>query len=353
MSDSRVIDLPDAETLDGTEVFYTVQDNDDRQVTLDELTNYTGGAAFFARFGASTGWLSGGLITQNADPAKIDISAGTGVITNATDPTTITNTLRDWSAFTGITPDFLLTNAATFFAIDVNGDLVQSATFPVDEGLRHCIQLGGVTHGDNTTITAISNFTSAVPFQLAPSLTDLIVALGVVNAFGNDYSGSGNANLKFMKSAGKDFYFGISSKTQPDDPNHIENAQEDEPLFIISWRDGSGGFTTKVSDAITAGVFDDGTGGATDPSGIISTNNWVNCRIRYSPDLSEGFIEYGDTSHGTSAGAVLQLGTDGYGDNPSFGTAPIRGYITLRGGATNNDIVGDAVFTSTNKFGDI
>ena len=301
----------------------------------------------------STGWLSGGEITINADDTKFDFASGTGTIVDASDPTDISYTPVSWTGAAAVTPTFLATQAVTFLAINAAGALIQSATFPVGGDLRTLVQIGGVIHGNNVNISNPSDFLSAVPFQIAPSLTDLMIALGVIQTGGNEFSGSGNADLKFEKSAGTDMFFGISAKANPVDPNNISNILQNSPNITFSWRDGSGGFNTKVSDAITAGVFDDGTGGATDPNGSVTTNNWINVRIKYSPDSDAIFIEYGDTTHNSSAAAITALLTDSYGDNPSFAGTPIRTYLTLRGAATSTDDTGDAIFTQTNKFGDL
>lgn len=299
-----------------------------------------------------TGWLAGAFISPNADPAKVDISAGSGVIVDASDPTSIsTPILVTWSEMLAVDPEFLATDAVSFMAFNSSGTLVQSVDFPENGDLRTLIQIGGVSHADNVAIDAISNFTSAPVFQLAATITDFMNAMGVINIFGNTFAGSGNANLKFSKDIGKIFFAGIATKTQPQNENHIDTPALDEPDIVFSWRDGSGGHNSKVADAITAGVFDDGTGGASDPNGTVSMNNWVNCRIKYSPDANLAVIEYGDTTHGTSLGARALINDDSYGDNPSYVGFPIRTYITLRGGATNNDIAGDAEFSDTNKFG--
>lgn len=319
---------------------------------VDDLTNYTLLQQFVTQ-SLSTGWLSGGEITINADDTKFDYASGSGIIVNAANPTNITATSIQWTGATAITPTFLATQAVTFLAIDNLGALQQSATFPVGDDLRTFVQLGGVIHGNNTNISSTSDFLSAVPFQTAPSLTDLMIALGVIQTGGNEFTGSGNADLAFEKSAGTDFYFGIDAKADPVNPNNIANILQNSPNITFSWRDGSGGFNTKVSTTITAGVFDDGTGGASDPTGTVTTNNWMNARIKYSPDSDAIFIEYGDTSYNSSAVAVAAIDSDFFGDNPSFAGTPIRTYVSLRGAATNTDTAGDAVFTQTNKFGDL
>ncbi len=309
-----------------------------------------------AQLGISTGWLSGGEITINADPTKFDVAAGTGVVVTSTDPTNITYSKITWSAATALTPIGLATQATSFVRVlDAGGGvgtIEQSEDYPVNGVLRSKVNLGGMSHADNVNVDAVSDFTSAVPFNIAPALTDFINAMGVINVSGNAMSGSGNANLKFEISAGRIFFLGIATKTQPDNENHIDSLLENEPDIVFSWRDGAGGFNTKITDAITAGVYDDGTGGASDPQGTVTTNNWVNCRWKKSPDLDRIVLEFGDASHSNSADAIAALKTDGYGDNPSFVGFPVIGYLSLRGAAiSTDDVPADAVFTKTNKFG--
>lgn len=316
------------------------------KLTIDQLITLTGSAC--------TGWLSGGEITINADDTKFDYASGTGLIVDASDPTAIAVTAISWTGQTAVDPEFLATQGVSFLAIDINGDLIQSATFPVGGNLRDSIQLGGVTHGNNTDISNTSDFTSAVPFQLAPGLTDLMIALGVINLSGNVFEGAIAGNLKLDKTVGSIFYFGIASKATPVTPNNKITPVLAEPQILFSWRDGAGGFNTTVRDDIAAGVFDDDSGGdANGPDGTVTTNNWTNLRIHYSPDLEETIIQWGTTTYGTSAAAIAGINSDFFGDNPSFAGVPVRGYLSIRGAAADLTLAGDAVFTETNKFGDI
>lgn len=314
-----------------------------KKINAAQMLNYIGAT--------STGWLSGGVVSINADNSKFDYTDGVGVIVDASDPTAITSTKVSWTGDTALTPAFLATQGFTFFAIDINGDLVQSATFPVGGNLRQYIQIGGVSHGNNINIDAASIFKSATPFQIAPSLTDLMIAIGVINTSGNVFSGASAGNLKFDKTVGSAFYFGIEVDDPEDENNKVTPALA-SPTILFSWRDGSGGFNTTTSDAIIAGVFDNDSGGdANGPDGVVTTNNWINAKIQYSPDLEQVIIQYGTTTFGTSSAAIAGILTDSFGNNPSFGGVPIRAYVALRGAALDMTDSGDAVFTQANKFG--
>lgn len=303
----------------------------------------------------STGWLSGGVISVNAgDSAKVDVTAGSGIIVDASDPTNVTGTVVTWTAKTAVTLTHIATNAASFLAIDSDGDLAQSASFPVGGNLRTCIQLGGQTHSDNTAIENVSNFTSAASFQLAAAITDLQIAIGVVNVFGNVFSGSPLETEKFKKTAGESQYSGINLKNSPNvSPNNITDAELVDPQIGFVWRDGSGDFNTTLRDTIEFGVYDNNTGGTTNPTDSLSTNSWTNLRIKYSPDLAEAFMEWGQTSYNNSADAVAGLNSDTYAADISLAGVPVKHYLSIRGGGSDLKNSSDAIFTPTNKFGDL
>lgn len=303
--------------------------------------------------GASTGWLSGGLVTKNATAGQFDYASGTGVIVDASDPTAITATAVSWTGATGIAPTNILTQGATFLAIDVSGNLVQSSSFPVGGNLRTLIQIGGMTHGDNVNIEAVTDFTSTTPFQNAPDMTDFMIAIGVINTSGNVFSGSVNANLLLDKSVGTAFYLGISSKATPLTPNTKTTPALAEPNILFSWRDGAGGFNTTVRNDVQAGVYDNNGGGASNPTDSLGGTKWTNLRIHYSPDLEETIIQWGTTLYNNSSDAVAGIASDFFGDNPSFAGVPVRGYLSIVGSATDLTDVADGIFTEANKFGSL
>lgn len=302
-----------------------------------------------------TGWESGGEVTINADNTKFDVAAGSGWITDASDPVNITTKRIAWGAKTAVVPTFLATNLGTFLAIDENGAIVQDTTFPAGGVLRDCIQLGGIVHGNNTNISVTTDFISATNFQMAAALTDLQTALGVINTGGNVFSGDPAQNLKFAKSAGTSFFFGINTKVSPNiSPNNTVDGALTAPQVTFSWKDGAGGHNSTVSDAIVAGVFDDNSGGdANGPTGTVTTNNWMNVKIRFSPDFQNVIIEYGTVTYNSSANAVAGIPTDNFGDNPTVAGVPVRGYLSIRGAAADLTLSGDGVFTATDKFGEI
>ena len=298
---------------------------------------------------SSTGWESGGTLSVNADTAKFDYTAGSGYIVTGLNP--VVRTKVTWDAATAVTVDNLATHSATFLFIDLNGDIYQSVTFPEGSDIRDKVYLGALVHANSTSISGASNSTNAPIQNIAASLTDLSIAMGVINVNGNVFAGDPAGNLKFTKSVGRTFFYGHTNKTSPDDPNHIDNPLLTAPNVLFGWRDGVGGFATSFVDAVVAGVFDDDTGGASNPIDTLTTNQWTNHRIYYSPDANQTVIEYGQTKYNSDTTALVGQSTETFVSNPTFSAVPFRGFCTMRGGATDLSLVADAIFTNANKFG--
>lgn len=303
-----------------------------------------------AKLDSSTGWLAGGEITINADPTKFDVSEVTGVIVDSSDPLRVVRRKIKCPAQIGVDAEHLATVATSFLYVDENCQLVQSTVFPDSPEVRTMIQLGSLVHPDNTTITGTSQFLSAPVANIAASLNDLQVALGVINKEGNVFSGnSGTRGID--KTAGRTFYFGINLKNNQLDPNHKLVDAGTQLSFIRVWKDGSGGFNTDVSTAVTGGVYDDGTGGASAPTGTLQTNSWTNSRVFYSPDAATAVVQYGQNSYNTAADALAARVSESFDINPALTGVPIRATITHRGGATDFSNSGDAIFTEATPFG--
>lgn len=303
--------------------------------------------------GMSTGLISGGEITINADDTKFDVAAGSGIIVDTTDPTNVTRTEVSWDAMEAVVPTHIADHGTSFMLIDSGGNLIQQVAFPTSTPVRTYIQIGSIVHGDNTIITSTSDFTSASIFNTAADLNDLQVAMGVINiGTGNNYSGV-SGTLSVQKSAGNMFYFAIQRKLNPENPNNIVTPASVAPLATLTWRDGLGGHNSTTSTVVTAGVFDDDSGGASAPTDTLLNNSWANHRIHYSPDAVLTVIQYGQVSYNSSTAAVTGIATEVFEGDPSFAGVPLRGILTMRGGATDLSLSGDAFFTPADRNNEV
>jgi hypothetical protein len=327
-------------------------DGGNESLQVDALTSFTDADNSLILAG-STGLLTGGEVTINADPTLIDIAAGTGVVVDTyTDPANATYTEVSWSAMNGISPSFIATDGVTYLLIDSAGSLSQSASFPINGTLRDNIQLGAAVHPDNVNVSAVSNFTQCPVSQLAQTVTDLTIAMGVINEAGNVYFGT-TGTLQIEKTAGISIYAGIEYKSDKKDPNRkITPIKAAATPFIYSWRDGAGSYNTTATALITPQFYDDDSGGASNPAGAVGNNEWTITRIFYSPDADTTVVQYGQNIYGSQNAALdaLARGTDSFVGNPDFGGVPLRAFMICKGNETDMTSA-NVTFTDAGKFG--
>ena len=209
--------------------------------TLDHVTNHSPNN----NWGTNIGVISGGAVTVNADPTKVDVSAGTGYIMEGAFPS---DTLRYvvWGASTGLP---LTLNSANFLWVDASAVVWCTSTAPADTlGVR----LGRV----------IADASGWVFFQDAPrgmvhtgSMVEIalrnmmgpIVQSGVVTTL------SATANM--LNVTGGTYYFGSAKKT----PSASSN------ISFSTWRGSSGGGYTvgRNVSLVDYNHYDNGSGGLT------------------------------------------------------------------------------------------
>ena len=220
--------------------------------------------------------------------------------------------------------------AATFLSIDKEKNIVQEALPPGAVSNRQNIHLGSVTH-IGSTIEAFSNFTSARPFDLAVSLTELLDALGPIHLGGNTWSGkSGTLNLE--ATVGSFFFVGFNR--DPMNPNIKATPALDAPSFIATWRDGTEtngepNWYVEFENSLAAGRYDDNTVGlyTGGPNGTLTTNRWVNHRVQYSPDSGSTVVTYGQTTYTSLSAALAAIKTEGFVGNPAAALIPVSSGI--------------------------
>lgn len=305
--------------------------------------------------------MDGGMISVNAqDSSKFDISAGEGHVVDNTDPLSPLVTPVSWDEMLGVSIEDLgdggiTGRPATFLSINRNKQIVQEALPPDAASNRQNIHLGSVTH-IGVTIEAFSNFTSARPIDLAVMITEFFDALGPVHIGGNTWAGK-SGTLQLEADAGKFFFPGFNR--DPVNPNVKDTPALDAPAFIATWRDGTEtngqpNWHVEFENALFAGRYDDDTVGpyTNGPNGVLSTNFWTNHRIQYSPDSGSTVVTYGQTTYNSLDDALAGIKNEGFVGNPAAALIPYRAVLTMRGGALDLALAGDAMFTPAGKIGE-
>lgn len=312
----------------------------DDSLNLDRLKNLS-----------STALLTGGVISINADPTKFDITAGTGVVVdNHTDVNNPTYTKVAFGPFTGVSPNYLASAGATFLFIDSTGSIVQKPTISTSSENRDIFTIGTVVHPNLTTITSVSKYTAAVAYNLGLMFSDLTFATGVINISGNEYSANG-ANLKIDKSEGVSYYPNIDIFNDAKDPNFIIGVAGTSIVFPSSWSDGIGGWNIAINTDIIPGRYDDGTGGASQPNGIVSDHQYSIQRIYYTAGPNTTSVMYGTEVYEDLNSAISAVSQEDLEFNPALLGSPYRGALIVRGNATDLSDIEQAVFLEADKFG--
>ena len=105
----------------------------------------------------SSGIITGGLVTINADPTKIDISAGEGIIIDSW--TNVSSSYYyhiSWSNLVGQPVTYLTSSTLSFIGFDKNGSLIQYPTRETNSQRRDLIMLSQLAHSGKTQVNNIS-----------------------------------------------------------------------------------------------------------------------------------------------------------------------------------------------------
>lgn len=295
---------------------------------------------------ASTGILEGGVLSGVIGGTTFDITAGNGIILdNYTDPSNPVITRVTWPAMTGITATQIGTgNESNYVFIDKDGNVVQKPTRTRSD-LRDKIYVG-LVGVDLTQIQAIVSTKASPITQVAHTIDDLADAIGAINIAGNVYGPNG-ANLKIDKTAGEVFQVGINFDVNKKNPNYRTNATQTDTGSFYFYRDGVGGFNVLPYNDVDPTQYDDGSG-TLQPVGA---NQWTIVPIYMGTITDSAFLLYGQGVYGSKVVAQGLLATQKIETPPVLMDTILRGYLIVRGGATNLTLTGDAEFVEANLAG--
>lgn len=170
----------------------------------------------------STGLIKNGILSINADPTKYNLSAGSAVFSDFSNPDSVTSNVVNFSAVTGKTPTYLNTSIITYVGINSSGAIEEKASPFTSIERRTIAPIGAVIHSNLLSINTINGIASP-PNDVAGQMFDFMEAVGTLNTTGNVYSPSG-ANMMLNKSAGTLFKAGSNFYNDWRDPNKINQA---------------------------------------------------------------------------------------------------------------------------------
>ena len=297
----------------------------------------------------STGILTGGTLSINVDTTKFNISSGTGIIVdNYTDVVNPVYTPVTWTTFTGITATNLASADRSFIAIDVNGNLIQSAVPFTNTEHKNYIVIGNLGHANRVAITGLRNNPDPA-FDATARLADMARALGAFNIEGNVFSPNGS-NLLMNKSGGRTYRLGNNFQLTKKDTDTTTDASASPVTFLYSWRNGTGGWNLGTSTStIIPNLWDNGSGTLqTVPNGRYTIQ-----LIKYFSGINGPIarIEYGQTLYSSLQSGWSQLPDPYAVSNPAFAEGVTRCYLIIAGSTTDLTNTADAIFVEAAKFG--
>lgn len=296
---------------------------------------------------SSTGLISGCLLSVNdSDPAKYDMTSGVGVIIDAyTDPANPTRTVVNIPARTGLTPEYIATDATSYVFANSSGALVYNNYGSTPEDRRDLISIGWIDHTDNATINSVK-VQPLDTTSVGSQLNDFFISFGPFNVSGNVYGPTGS--LQILRSAGETFDSNANYENDRKSPHILTTSLEDPCDIYYYYRDGVGDWVNDnaVVTNVDPNYYDDGSGTlASVPSG-----NWTIQVLAFYAQTLSNDIQYGQTVYASKEAAKSAL-QDAVDINPYNSFDTFRGWLIVKQGATDLTNTAQAEFIAAGKLG--
>lgn len=253
----------------------------------------------------STGILTGGVVTPNANPLLFDISAGTGLIIDWTGPQAPQRKYIKWAALIGETvPNFASQFTSLFF--NAAGALTKDpGAVPDGNDYRSRIYLQSVIHQSGTQVDSVSSGGTPA-YEVIAALFDYVRFVGPANK-GNCFAPNG-VSTTFIKEVGQTALPFINRANDLQNPT-VQTDALISPVtnFTQAYRDGSGGTTFIFPNSvIDSGFWDDGTG----VLNSVTNNRFTLKRIYWFPQSGSVTVTVGQAEYANLVDARAALQTE-------------------------------------------
>lgn len=299
----------------------------------------------------STGVTSGGVLSINANPALLDVSAVTGWIVDYNSSGTIGATNPDITyvslpAQVGLALTGPPAQVTTWWLVDSAGTIIQQAANPSAAQRRTHLVLGATAQFGG--VIFIVQTLPVVQSQPNNQAADLMDGLRPFSKSGNVVSANG-ANLTINKTVGTLFARGFSQLADYVDPHHADLAAQ---APVSCRRATATAVLPALETLIDVANYDPGGLGVVTPVGG-GANTATNFRVWAfgSANVTDQMnIQYGQNTYSSLANAVAGLGSGLFTPNPLFVDGALLGWISVIRTATDLSDPTQAVFTQASKF---
>jgi hypothetical protein len=303
----------------------------------------------FQLFGnlSSTGIIyTDGLSVNGGDNTKFDLGLTQGwIVDNTTDPLNPTTQFVNFSATTAITVTNIATHPVSYIGLTGNtpSDIVQSTSPFTFSQRRDILEVGAVIHSDNTIVNVVNNLPT-IGIDPTSQLYDLIDGIGYFNIKDTYNVYSPYTGLTISKTGGDVFKHGSNYENDPKNPHVKTLLSANTITFRYRTQD-----STEYSDTtqIDPHIYDTGSG-----TGSTPTNKYTIQRIYLFPSgISR--LQYGQNIYDSLSDAQAAIPTETFNVEQNMEeNGLLRGFIVLRGDATNLTDPSYAKFIPANHWGD-
>ena len=288
---------------------------------------------------ASTGVVSGGILSIGTPNTTFSISDGYGYIVDTEVSSPIT-----WTGKTNITVANLATQLVTYILIGTGGIVYQQSTYPTAQQQREKIFLGVVVHVSQSIVDACDN---RQVFSKNPisQLYDVLSAIGFLNVDGNIVSAFSNT-LQIRKSLGKILASGANYNINPSDPHVLETPLLNPATFQYRMRNGFN-YTGLTQGTIITTLYDVGT----NVPGTVPNNAWSIQRFYLFPSNAVK-VMFSQFTYASKADALSVVSSESFIVEPSIlANGLFIGYLIVKKDTIDLSNIALAQFYSITKFG--
>lgn len=290
----------------------------------------------------SNGVKSGMVLSVAADPTRINISAGSGLIVDNSDPSAPVLTPLSFVGVSDLVLPYISLVNATYIGITSAGLVIQQTTDFTDIQRRNLIILGAAIHSNRTTVNVVNNLPD-VALSATSQINDLMTGLKNFNISGNIITAHG-ADLSINKSMGFLFKKGSNFRNNKHSPHtNFLIALEAPATLRYRLRDGTEYPSTAV---INPNNYD--LNGVLTP---VANNRWSIQRFTLFPSNLIR-IQYGQATYASKTEAIQAISTELFVEEQNIAeNGLLRALLVVKKGTLNLSLLAEAQFFEADKFG--
>lgn len=296
----------------------------------------------------STGVLEGGNLSL-IDSTTFALGSGIGIITdNYSDTFRPSSKIVGWDDFTSTSP-YINSEAVSYIRVTSDASVEITADEPDRFDHRDYLIIGFLNHPGPIISDAVNKTHAA--YDPGLNSQDFYESFGIFNVSGNVYGPDGTSSLMSMsKGSGKTYGVGINYIENKKVPNLKIDGTIAPVNFLYNYLDGTT-WTPLSSEqtVIDASTYNSGVPGGGDLTSV-PDGSWTIQPIWYYSYTEDTIMQYGQDIYPSKDDARANL-TSPFESTPAIQSFAFRGWLLVRGDATDLSNEDQALFVTASDFG--